>query len=141
VGIVTKKQALSYSFSGVMLRGSGVPWDLRKTIPYEGYGNLQFGVPVGLTGDCFSRYGIRMLEIKESLNLIKQCLSLLTDNSSFFHSFLNRTRLNLKLSMENLINHFNVYGHGIMIKKGLCFTSIEAPKGETGVFFIYKQFK
>ena len=138
IGIVNYKEALDWGFSGVMLRGSGYNWDLRKSQPYEVYNQLNFSVPTGQNGDCYDRYIIRVLEMKESLKIIKQCLdkielgSIKTNNKKF--SF--PSRLNVKNSMESLIHHFKLSTEGISIKPNETYTATEAPKGEFGVYIV-----
>jgi NADH dehydrogenase I D subunit len=138
IGIVNYKEAFDWGFSGVMLRGSGYNWDLRKSQPYEIYNQLNFSVPTGQNGDCYDRYIIRVLEMKESLKIIKQCLdkielgSIKTNNKKF--SF--PSRLNVKNSMESLIHHFKLSTEGISIKPNETYTATEAPKGEFGVYLV-----
>lgn len=138
IGVVSAKDALSWGFSGVMLRGSGIDWDLRKSQPYEIYNELQFNVPVGITGDCFDRYLIRINEMKQSLQIISQCINLIPigpiKNSD--NKLCPPTRAKLKRSMEAVIQHFKIYTHGFTVPKGETYTSTEAPKGEFGVYLI-----
>lgn len=143
IGIVSKKQSLLYSFSGPMIRGSGVDWDLRKSNPYEAYKFLNFSIATGSIGDCYDRYCIRMFEMEESLYLINQCLSKLSNNAnSYSTNFVTNkkliapTKFKIKSSMESLINHFKFYSSGISIQPSETYTSIEAPKGEFGVFIV-----
>ena len=138
VGIVTKKEALNWSFSGVLLRGSGVFWDLRKNQPYEIYDQLDFDIPIGKNGDCFGRYLIRINEMRQSLIIIEQCLNKipsglikLDDNKLFPPS-----RVFIKKSMESLIHHFKLYSEGFFITKNEVYVGVEAPKGEFGVFLV-----
>ena len=138
IGVVNYKEALDWGFSGVMLRGSGYNWDLRKSQPYEIYNQLNFSIPTGQNGDCYDRYIIRVLEMKESLKILKQCLdkielgSIKTNNKKF--SF--PSRLNVKNSMESLIHHFKLSTEGISIKPNETYTATEAPKGEFGVYLV-----
>jgi NADH dehydrogenase I D subunit len=143
IGVVSKKNALLYSFSGPMVRGSGVDWDLRKSTPYESYGFTKFSIPVGTIGDCYDRYCIRMFEMEESLYIINQCLVELsnTTNSVSNNFLLNKkvtspNKFKIKSSMENLISHFKYYSEGFYIEPGETYTAIEAPKGEFGVFLV-----
>jgi len=121
-----------------MLRGSGVHWDLRKSQPYEIYEKLKFDVPVGTNGDCYDRYLIRVLEMKESLKIIEQCLNLMptgyvkTNDSKICPP----TRVELKQSMEALIHHFKMYTQGVAIPANETYIGTEAPKGEFGVYLI-----
>lgn len=144
VGIVTKKEALDYAFTGVMLRGSGVFWDLRIMDPYDCYWALSFNVPVGTFGDCYDRYLIRVEEMRESLFLMLQCLNyLLISNSEDNYSFIidyNKiappARAYMKFSMESLIHHFKLYTEGFNLPVEETYCSVEAPKGEFGVFLV-----
>lgn len=138
IGRVSAKDALDWGFSGVMLRGSGIRWDLRKSQPYEIYDKVNFDVPVGTNGDCFDRYHIRMFEMKQSIKIIEQCL-----NDIPFGTIKNTdtkivapSRIELKNSMEALIHHFKVYTNGINIKANETYIGTEAPKGEFGVYLI-----
>ena len=138
IGIVTATMACHWGFSGVMLRGSGVSWDLRKSQPYEIYGKLKFDVPVGTNGDCYDRYLIRVLEMKESLKIIEQCLNLMpigyikTNDLKISPP----TRIDLKQSMEALIHHFKMYTQGVVVPISETYIGTEAPKGEFGVYLI-----
>ena len=143
IGIVSKKQSLLYSFSGPMIRGSGVDWDLRKSNPYEAYKFLNFSIATGSIGDCYDRYCIRMFEMEESLYIINQCLSKLSNNiSSCSSNFIANkkliapTKFKIKSSMESLISHFKFYSSGVCVQPNETYTSIEAPKGEFGVFIV-----
>lgn len=138
VGIISAKNALDWGFSGVMLRGSGIRWDLRKSQPYEIYPQLEFKVPVGINGDCFDRYLIRLNEMKQSLNIISQCIDyipigLIKTND---YKISPPTRLGLKESMEALIHHFQYHTSGITIPSSETYIGTEAPKGEFGVYLI-----
>jgi NADH dehydrogenase (ubiquinone) Fe-S protein 2 len=138
IGIVSYKDAMNWGFSGVMLRGSGIKWDLRKSQPYEIYDNINFDIPVGNKGDCYDRYLIRIAEIKQSLLIISQCLEKIphglvkTSDTKISPPF----RYEIKRSMESLIHHFKIYTHGITIPTGETYTGTEAPKGEFGVYII-----
>jgi NADH dehydrogenase (ubiquinone) Fe-S protein 2 len=138
VGIVTVEDALNWSFSGVMLRGSGIPWDLRKTQPYEGYENFTFDVPVGTNGDCYDRYLIRVQEMRQSLRIILEALNKMplgpvkTDNTKV----VTPSKIFMKNSMESLIHHFKLYTEGYTVLPGETYTVIEAPKGEYGVHLV-----
>ena len=138
VGIVTDRQALEWGFSGVLLRSAGVAWDLRKTFPYEVYSRLAFGIPVGRFGDCFDRYLMRIEEMRQSLNIIKQCITdipnglVKVDNSKWVPPARNI----LKTSMEGLIHHFKLYSEGVAVPAAACYSAIEAPKGEFGVYLV-----
>jgi len=138
IGVVSAKDALNWGFSGVMLRGSGINWDLRKTQPYDVYDKMQFSIPVGTNGDCYDRYLIRVQEMRESLKIIQQCLNKIplgpikTDD----HKITPPSREHLKQSMESLIHHFKLYTEGITVPAGETYTATEAPKGEFGVYLI-----
>lgn len=138
IGIVEAQQALEYGFSGVMLRGSGLAWDLRKVQPYEIYNEINFNIGVGLNGDCYDRYLVRMFEMRESIKIIEQCLQKIAKgsvrNDNFKYSGV--TRDFMKNSMEGLIHHFKYYSEGFHIPSGETYTSTEAPKGEFGVYLI-----
>jgi NADH dehydrogenase (ubiquinone) Fe-S protein 2 len=138
IGIVSKNEALQWGFSGVMIRGSGIPLDIRKTQPYEIYSSLNFQIPLTTHGDCYDRYLIRIEEMRQSLQLIYQCINLIpsgaikTINSKI--SIPKRTTS--KSSMETLINHFKLFSEGFNSPAGESYTAIEAPKGEFGIFLI-----
>ena len=138
VGRIKALDALEYGFSGVMLRGSGIPWDLRKTQPYEIYDNLSFSIPVGVDGDCYDRFVIRILEMRESLKIIDQVINKIpcgpvkvNDNK-----IINPNKFEIKSSMESLIHHFKYFSEGFSVLPNEVYVSIEAPKGEFGVFLI-----
>lgn len=138
VGVVTADQALDWGFTGVMLRGSGVPWDLRKTHPYEVYGDLAFDIPVGSNGDCYDRYLIRIAEMRQSLGIIFQCL----ENMPLGHVKVDDRKVTpppralMKYSMESLIHHFKLFTEGFTVPRGEVYTAVEAPKGEFGVYLV-----
>jgi len=136
VGIVTRDSALEYGFSGPMLRGSGIAWDLRKVSPYEVYSDLKFSVFVGTYGDCYDRYLVRLYEIRESLNIIKQLLDNLPNGFIKVDDkkITPPSRAFIKFSMESLIHHFKLYSEGFSIPYGETYVSVEAPKGEFGVY-------
>lgn len=138
IGIVSVEEALDWGFSGVMLRGSGVNWDLRKSQPYEVYDKLDFSVSMGLHGDCYDRYIVRVLEMKESLNIIEQCINNIQPGSikSANKKITAPLRIDMKQSMESLIHHFKLSTEGIVPSTGETYTASEAPKGEFGVFLI-----
>ena len=138
VGIVSKETALAWSFSGVMARASGLPWDLRKTQPYEVYSELYFKVPVGSKGDCFHRYLIRVEEMRQSISLIRQSLDLTLTGPirTGNHKLAPPTRADLKLTMEALVNHFELYSEGFCVPKTEVSVGVEAPKGELGVYLV-----
>jgi NADH dehydrogenase (ubiquinone) Fe-S protein 2 len=138
IGQVSAKDALDLGFSGVMLRGSGIPWDLRKTQPYEIYDSLNFNIPVGTNGDCYDRYLIRIQEMRESLVIINQCLNKIPEGPVKVDNFkiVPPSRNNIKNSMESLIHHFKYYTQNINIPSSETYTTIEAPKGEFGIYLV-----
>jgi NADH-quinone oxidoreductase subunit D len=138
IGIVSKQDALDYSFSGVMLRGSGVAWDLRKSQPYECYEQLKFKIPVGINGDCYDRYLCRIEEMKESISIIKQCFGLMPKGpvKSFDGKITPPPKKEIKQSMEALIHHFKLFTEGYRVDKDEIYTAVEAPKGEFGIYLI-----
>lgn len=136
IGVVTAKDAISFGFSGVILRGSGVNWDLRVSQPYEIYPSLMFSIPVGTKGDCFDRYLIRIEEIRQSLIIIQQCLNNIPRGSVKEENISPPTRTELKSNIEALIQHFKYYTEGFTVPSGETYTATEAPKGEFGVYLI-----
>lgn len=136
VGLVTADKALSFGFSGPMLRGSGIPWDLRKVVPYEVYSQTNFSVAVGTYGDCYDRYLVRIYEIRESLRIIEQLVS----NIPVGHVKVDDKKITppsrawIKFSMESLIHHFKLFSEGFSVPFGETYVSVEAPKGEFGVY-------
>ena len=138
IGIVSAKKAVDWGFSGVMLRGSGLPWDLRKSQPYEIYSELNFSVPVGSIGDCYDRYLIRVEEMRQSLNLIQQAMDKLETGpiKSTNYKITPPSRSEMKTSMEAVIHHFKMYTEGIALNYGETYSATEAPKGEFGVYLI-----
>ena len=138
IGVVTADQALDWGFSGVMLRGSGVAWDLRKTQPYDVYADMNFDIPVGTRGDCYDRYLIRIEEMRQSLRIIMQCLNQLPQGIIKVDDkkITPPSRSQMKQSMESLIHHFKLYTEGFVVPAGETYTAVEAPKGEFGVFLV-----
>ena len=138
IGIVSKQDALDYSFSGVMLRGSGVAWDLRRSQPYDCYDDLEFKVPVGKNGDCYDRYLCRIEEMRESVKIIKQCLQNLPNGpiKTEDGKISPPPKKEIKQSMEALIHHFKLFTEGYRVEKDEIYTAVEAPKGEFGVYLI-----
>ena len=138
IGVVTTEDAYQWGFSGVMLRGSGVYWDLRKSQPYEIYDKLNFEIPVGTNGDCYDRYLIRVFEMKESLKIIEQCLNLMPKGYVKTNDFKISppSRFEIKQSMEALIHHFKLYSEGYYVPKGEAYSAVEHPKGEFGVSIV-----
>ncbi len=138
IGIISAKDASDWGFSGVMLRGSGISWDLRKTQPYEIYDRLSFDIPIGTNGDCYDRYLIRIEEMRQSIRIILQVINEIPEGPIKINDkkITNPNRIQLKNSMESLIHHFKYYSENITINSGETYTVIEAPKGEYGVFLI-----
>lgn len=138
IGVISAEDAMNFGFSGVMLRGSGIPWDLRKTQPYEVYDKMEFDVPVGTNGDCYDRYLIRIEEMRQSLRIINQVINeipsgpIKTDDKKITVP----SRVNMKQSMESLIHHFKLYTEGYSVPAGETYTGTEAPKGEFGVYLV-----
>jgi NADH dehydrogenase (ubiquinone) Fe-S protein 2 len=138
IGVVSAKDAKDWGFSGVMLRGSGVSWDLRKTQPYDVYSSIDFDVPVGTNGDCFDRYLIRIEEMRQSLRIISQCINTIPEGpvKSSDAKIVAPSRSQVKNSMESLIHHFKLHTEGFSVPSGETYSATEAPKGEFGVFLI-----
>lgn len=139
IGVVTAKRALDWGFSGVMLRGSGFNWDLRKLNMFDNYySKFNFKVPVGVNGDCFDRFLIRVEEMRQSLVILEQALNMLPEGNYISSEFkvIGPSRSNLKNTMEGLIHHFKMYTEGFSVLEGQNYFAIEAPKGEFGVFLV-----
>ncbi|MCM8611043.1 NADH-quinone oxidoreductase subunit D [Accumulibacter sp.] len=140
VGIVTPERALQRGFSGPMLRGSGIAWDLRKKQPYEVYDRLDFDIPVGVTGDSYDRYLVRMEEMRQSNRIVKQCIDWLRQNPgpvmSDNHKVAPPDREAMKSNMEELIHHFKLCTEGIHVPEGEVYSGVEHPKGEFGVYLV-----
>nr|YP_009364861.1 NADH dehydrogenase subunit 7 [Fucus distichus]ARI50049.1 NADH dehydrogenase subunit 7 [Fucus distichus] len=138
IGVVTAQEAVNWGFSGVMLRGSGVRWDLRKNEPYEIYSELNFRGVVGKTGDCYDRYLARVEEMRQSLSIIHQCLNNMPKGSVKIDDakISPPSRSEVKQNMESLIHHFKLYTEGVSVPSGETYTATEAPKGEFGVYLV-----
>ena len=140
VGVVSPERAKAMGFTGPMLRGSGVEWDLRKKQPYEVYDLLDFDIPVGVNGDCYDRYLVRIEEMRQSNNIIKQCISWLRNNSGPVMTDNNKvappSRVHMKSNMEELIHHFKLFSEGFHVPVGEAYASIEHPKGEFGIYIV-----
>ena len=136
IGVVTQAQAMDWGFSGPMLRGSGIAWDLRKSNPYDIYHLLDFDVPVGKTGDCYDRYLVRVEEMYQSIRLVEQCIAKIPSGDVHVNDpqFFPPSREEMKRSMEAMINHFKLYTEGYSVKQGQIYGCVEAPKGEFGVY-------
>ena len=138
IGVFSAEQALAWGFSGPPLRASGVPWDLRRSQPYDKYSEVEFQVPVGRNGDCFDRYLVRLAETRESVKIIKQCLAKMQPGPIKVQDrkFSPPTRGEMKQSMEALIHHFKLYTEGYHVPAGETYTAVESPKGEFGVYLV-----
>jgi NADH-quinone oxidoreductase subunit D len=140
IGVVSPERALALGFSGPMLRGSGFEWDLRKTQPYEVYDKLDFDIPVGVNGDCYDRYLVRMEEFRQSNRIIKQCVDWLRKNPGPVITDNNKiaspSREDMKQDMEALIHHFKLFTEGFHIPAGEAYAAVEHPKGEFGIYLI-----
>jgi NADH-quinone oxidoreductase subunit D len=140
IGVVSPDRAKALGFSGVMLRGSGIEWDLRRKQPYEVYGRLDFDIPVGANGDTYDRYLVRIEEMRQSNRIIKQCIEWLRANPGPVITDSNKvappSRAEMKSNMEELIHHFKLFTEGMHVPEGEAYASIEHPKGEFGVYFV-----
>ena len=140
IGVVTQEEAFAWGFSGVMVRGSGLAWDLRKAQPYEVYPELEFDIPVGKNGDCYDRYLCRMEEMRESVKIMKQCCATLRALDGPVMTTDGKVapprRGEMKASMEALIHHFKLYTEGFRVPEGEVYAAVEAPKGEFGVYLV-----
>ncbi|MEO5807166.1 NADH-quinone oxidoreductase subunit D [Devosia sp.] len=142
IGVVTLDQAWAWGFSGVMVRGSGAAWDLRKSQPYDCYADMEFDIPVGTNGDCYDRYLIRMEEMRQSVRIMQQCIDKLNKPegkgpvASTDGKVVPPKRSEMKQSMEALIHHFKLYTEGYKVPAGEVYAAVEAPKGEFGVYVV-----
>ena len=140
IGVVTPERAKALGFTGPMLRGSGVEWDLRKKQPYEVYDRVDFDIPVGVNGDCYDRYLVRIEEMRQSNGIIKQCIDWLRNNPGPVmiddHKVAPPPRVDMKQNMEELIHHFKLFTEGMHIPPGECYAAVEAPKGEFGIYLV-----
>jgi NADH-quinone oxidoreductase subunit D len=142
IGVVSLEDAWAWGFSGVMVRGSGAAWDLRKAQPYECYSEMEFDIPVGKNGDCYDRYCIRMEEMRQSASIMKQCVEKLRSPEGEWpvtvldHKIVPPRRPEMKRSMEALIHHFKLYTEGYHVPPGEVYAAVEAPKGEFGVYLV-----
>jgi len=139
IGVISEQEALDWGFSGVMVRGSGMAWDLRRAQPYECYDEFDFKIPVGVNGDCYDRYLCRMAEMRESTKIIQQAIKKLEESTG---DVLARGKVtppkrgDMKTSMEALIHHFKLYTEGFHVPEGEVYVAVEAPKGEFGVYLV-----
>jgi NADH-quinone oxidoreductase subunit D len=140
IGVVTPERALAQGFTGPMLRGSGIAWDLRKKQPYEVYDQMDFDIPVGVNGDCYDRYLVRVEEMRQSNRIVKQCIQwlkanpgpVITDN----HKVAPPSREGMKSNMEELIHHFKLFTEGMHVPEGEAYAAVEHPKGEFGIYMV-----
>ena len=138
IGVVSAEDAMAWGFTGPMLRGSGVAWDLRKAQPYDVYGEIDFDIPIGKNGDCYDRYLVRVEEMRQSLSIMKQCIEMMPDGPVLSEDgkVSPPRRGDMKQSMEALIHHFKLYTEGVHVPVGETYTAVEAPKGEFGVYLV-----
>ncbi len=140
IGIVSPERALNLGFSGPMLRGSGIAWDLRKKQPYSVYSDINFDIPVGKNGDCYDRYLVRMAEMRQSNKIIKQCIKWLRDNKGAViiddYKVAPPSREKMKYGMEEMIHHFKLFTEGMHVPQGEVYQAVEHPKGEFGIYLI-----
>ncbi|HMA06474.1 MAG TPA: NADH-quinone oxidoreductase subunit D [Ramlibacter sp.] len=140
IGVVSPERALSMGFTGPMLRGSGIAWDLRKKQPYDAYAQMDFDIPIGKTGDCYDRYLVRVEEMRQANRIVKQCVDwlkvnpgpVITDN----HKVAPPSRESMKTNMEELIHHFKLFSEGFRVPEGEAYAAVEHPKGEFGIYFV-----
>ena len=140
IGVVSPERALALGFSGPMLRGSGIAWDLRKKQPYAAYNAMDFDVPVGVEGDCYDRYVVRVEEMRQSCRIMKQCVQWLQENPGPVivadPKIAPPSRKTMKKDMESTIHHFKLFTEGYCVPQGECYAAVEQPKGEFGVYLI-----
>ncbi|MEL6687353.1 MAG: NADH-quinone oxidoreductase subunit D [Pseudomonadota bacterium] len=138
IGVVSKQDCYDWGFTGVMVRGSGIPWDLRRAQPYEVYSELDFKIPLGKNGDCYDRYLCRVDEMYESVKIMKQALEMMPEGPVMVedNKFVPPRRAEMKQSMEALIHHFKHYTEGLKVPAGEIYAAVEAPKGEFGVYLV-----
>ncbi len=140
IGVVSPEQAMAWGFTGPMLRGSGVEWDLRKKQPYEVYREMDFDIPVGVNGDCYDRYLVRVEEMRQSTRIIRQCVDWLRENPGPVliadHKVTPPSRVEMKADMEALIHHFKLFTEGYCLPEGKVYAAVEHPKGEFGAYLV-----
>jgi NADH dehydrogenase (ubiquinone) Fe-S protein 2 len=138
IGVVSAEDALNWGFSGVMLRGSGIKWDVRKAQPYDGYEEYDFEIPIGVRGDCYDRYLVRLEEMRQSVRIIDQCLNRMPPGEVRVDDakVTPPRRAEMKESMEALIHHFKLFTEGFQVPPGATYTAVEAPKGEFGIYLV-----
>jgi NADH-quinone oxidoreductase subunit D len=140
IGVVSPERAMALGFTGPMLRGSGVEWDLRRKQPYEVYDHLEFDIPIGVNGDCYDRYLVRVEELRQSNRIIRQCVTWLRENPGPViagdYKVVPPGRFDMKDDMESLIHHFKLFTEGYCVPAGEAYAAVEHPKGEFGVYLI-----
>jgi len=140
IGIVTPERAMALGFTGPMIRGSGIAWDLRKKQPYEVYDKMEFDIPIGTNGDCYDRYLVRVQEMRESNRIIRQCIDWLRENDGIIitenHKIAPPKREGMKSDMESLIHHFKLFTEGFCLPEGEAYAAVEHPKGEFGCYLV-----
>ena len=138
IGVVSKEQAIAWSFTGPNIRASGIPWDLRKSQPYDSYEDFDFDIPIGKHGDCYDRYLVRVEEMRQSVKIIQQCLEKMPAGPVRVNDrkIMSPPRAEMKTSMEALIHHFKLYTEGFKVPEGETYAATEAPKGEFGVYLV-----
>ncbi|MBU6207919.1 MAG: NADH-quinone oxidoreductase subunit D, partial [Alphaproteobacteria bacterium] len=138
IGVVSKEDALAWGFSGPMIRAAGIPWDLRRSQPYDAYAEMEFDIPVGTKGDCYDRFMVRVEEVRQSARIMKQCLAQIPDGpiASDDRKVAPPKRGEMKMSMEALIHHFKLYTEGFHVPAGSVYVATESPKGEFGVYLV-----
>ena len=140
IGVVTPERALALGFTGAMLRGSGIAWDLRRKQPYEVYDRMKFDIPVGVNGDCYDRYLVRVEEMRQSNGIIRQCVEWLRGNPgpviTGSHKVAPPSRVEMKTNMEELIHHFKLFTEGMHVPPGEAYAAVEHPKGEFGIYLV-----
>ena len=138
IGVVSADEAMAWGFSGPMIRGSGLAWDLRKAQPYDVYDRMDFDIPIGKHGDCYDRFVLRVEEVRQSLRIMRQCLNEMPDGevTTLDRKVSPPRRGEMKRSMEALIHHFKLYTEGYKVPEGEVYAAVEAPKGEFGVYLV-----
>ena len=140
IGVVSPERALALGFTGPMLRGSSILWDLRKKQPYEVYDRMEFDIPIGTNGDCYDRYLVRIEEMRQSNRIVKQCIEWLRNNPGPVmidsHKVAPPPRVAMKTNMEELIHHFKLFTEGMHVPPGEVYAAVEAPKGEFGIYLV-----
>jgi NADH-quinone oxidoreductase subunit D len=140
IGVVSAERALQLGFTGPMLRGSGIEWDLRKKQPYEVYDRMDFDIPVGVNGDCYDRYLVRIEEMRQSNRIVRQCVEWLRDHPGPVtiedYKIVPPSREKMKDDMESLIHHFKLFTEGYCVPEGETYCAVEAPKGEFGIYLV-----